>query len=99
VVELEVNMSKIEPGLQSKLEAWKDSSFDLIVRVSEPPEHSRSRLESRGIQVRREFKLLPALAVNCLGQEALALAAEPWVLRVEEDKPVTTMPSGGGRLS
>jgi hypothetical protein len=90
-------MSKIEPSLQHKLEAWKDSPFDLIVRVSGPPEDSRPRLESRGIQVRRQFQLLSALAVNCLGGEALALAEEPWVLKVEEDKPVTTMPSDSYR--
>jgi hypothetical protein len=91
-------MSKIEPDLQYRLEAWKDSPFDLIVRVSEPPEDCRPRLESRGIQVRRQFQLLSALAVNCLGGQALALADEPWVLQVEEDKPVTTMPPESGRL-
>jgi hypothetical protein len=91
-------MSKIELDLQQRLEAWKDSPFDLIVRVSEPPEVCRPRLESRGIQVRRQFRMLSALAVNCLGEQALALADEPWVLQVEEDKPVTTMSPGGGRL-
>lgn len=91
-------MKKIAPDLHHKLEGQKDSLFDLIVRVSGPVEDGRSRLETRGIKVRRQFKLLSALAVKCRGGEALALADEPWVLQVEEDMPMKTMPPVNGQL-
>jgi hypothetical protein len=84
-------MDKIEKGLEARLKELVTERIDLIVRVSDDPVACQPRLESRGFQVRRLFQLVSALAVTGQAADALALAGEPWVLRVEEDKPVRTM--------
>jgi hypothetical protein len=84
-------MSKIEGKLREKLAADPHQSVALIVRTEGNPTPHLSRLAELGLQVRRQFKLVPAVAVTGPARAALSLLDEDWVSTIEEDRPVRTM--------
>jgi hypothetical protein len=84
-------MGKIDSALRNKLAAEPEQSVALIVRTDGDPTPHLSRLAELGLQVGHLFKLVPGVSVTGQGAAALALLDEPWVLKIEEDRPVTTM--------
>jgi hypothetical protein len=84
-------MSKIDSVLYQKLSAEPQQSVALIVRTDGDPAPHLYRLAELGLQVGHQFRLVPGVSVTGLAAAALLLLDETWVLKVEEDRPVTTM--------
>ena len=84
-------MPKIKAALAEQLREAPDETFDLIVQVDGDVTPHLKWLASEGIQVKRQFRLRPGVAVSCSGQDGLRLAAAKWVVSVELDAPITTM--------
>jgi hypothetical protein len=84
-------MAKIPESFQSALKKNPSAVFRLIARVKDDPDAHVESLKARGFIVHRTFALISALAIEGAASSALALADEPWVLSIEEDKLVHTM--------
>jgi hypothetical protein len=84
-------MANIEPKLKSKLEGAPNSVVNLIVRLKDPPDAHVTDVRALGLNIRYTYTLVAALAVQGPASASLALARKPWVLSMEEDKPVHTM--------
>jgi hypothetical protein len=84
-------MAHIAPELKTKLKRDPQALVKLIVRLKDAPDKRIADLKARGLDVRRIFTLISAVAVQGSAETFLALANESWVLSVEEDKPVHTL--------
>jgi hypothetical protein len=84
-------MAKIQPDLKSKLERAPDRVVNLIVRVKDTPGARVADVRALGLTVRYTYSLVPGMAIQGTASASLVLAEKPWVLSVEEDKPVHTM--------
>ena len=84
-------MAKLQPDLKAKLERAPDSVVNLIVRLNDPPDARVADVRALGLTVRYTYSLVPGMAIQGTASASLALAKKPWVLSVEEDKPVHTM--------
>jgi hypothetical protein len=84
-------MAGIASELRSKLQRDPNALVHLIVRLTDEPNTHVADVQALGITVRRTFTLIPAIAVEGTAAASLALADQPWVLSIEEDKPVHTM--------
>ncbi len=84
---------KLDPQLRARLQARPDAPVGLIVRVSGDLEQRADEAARRGLAVCRRLRLIGALALRATGRQALDLAGEPWVLRIEEDREVRALPS------
>ncbi len=69
----------------------------VIVRVTDEAEVHRAAVENLGLRVHRMFKLTPGLAVEGAAAAILRLADQPWVISIEVDRTVHTMPKEGGK--
>lgn len=85
---LEATMDKIESVFRSKLQEQPQQTVRLIVRVKGDLTPATARLAESGATVLRSFRLINAVAISCSAQTALALAEEPWVEAIEEDRQV-----------
>jgi hypothetical protein len=85
-------MDKIDKALHQKLAADPEQSVALIVRTDGDPMPHLSRLAEFGLQVGHQFRLVPGVSVTGSAASALLLLHEEWVIKIEEDRPVTTMP-------
>ena len=83
--------AKLDPQLKARLQARPDTPAALIVRVSGDLEQRADEVARRGLLVQRRLRLIGALALRATGRQALELAAEPWVLRIEEDREVRAL--------
>lgn len=84
-------MAKIQPELKSKLEGAPTAMVNLIVRLNDAPDARLADVRALGLTVRYTYSLVPGMAIRGTAAASLALANKPWVLSVEEDKPVHTM--------
>ncbi len=84
-------MPNIAPNLKSKLQTHPDAKVNLIIRTKDDPQSHFAEIQKNGLTVRRTFSLISAVAVEGTASASLALVDQPWVLSVEEDKPVHTM--------
>jgi hypothetical protein len=84
-------MAKIDRALHHRLAADPEQSVALIIRTDGDPTPHLSRLAELGLRAGHQFKLVPGVSVTGRAAAALSLLDEAWVLKVEEDRPVTTM--------
>lgn len=84
-------MAKIDAPLRQKLTQMPQAEVRLIVRVRGDLNACADEAAARGLQVTRKLKLLPALAIRGRAQVCLGLLDEPWVTRIEADRPVKAM--------
>lgn len=82
---------KVEAELLERLQANPEAAFRLIVKTEGEPGQYLTRLQTLGIEVRRQFRLTRSLAVTAKAAAALRLADEAWVEKIEEDQLVRTM--------
>ncbi len=82
---------KADEALVRRLKAFPKRQFDLLLRVSPDARDAAGKVEKRGVEVRRRFRLTHALAVRVSGEEALRLMEEPWIVGVEEDREVRAL--------
>ncbi len=78
-------------SLEAKLQSDPNAVVNLIVRVKEVTPARVSDLQARGITVRYTYSLTNSLAIQGPASAMLALMQVPWVVSIEEDKPVHTM--------
>lgn len=84
-------MAKIASNLQKRLQLDPDANVSLILRLTDSPDHHVNALTALGLTIRFTFTLTPAVAVQGKASACLKLVEQPWVLAIEEDKPVHTM--------
>jgi len=84
-------MDKIDSVLRQKLAADPEQPVSLIVRTDGDPSPHLPRLVELGLQVGHQFRLVPGVSVTGFAGAALLLIEEKWVIKIEEDQPVTTM--------
>jgi hypothetical protein len=82
-------MGNTDAALLARLQSRPRDSARLVVRVTGDTSLAASRLASRGATVLHVFDLIKAVSISCTGETALALAQEPWVSSVEEDRRVS----------
>ena len=87
-----LSVASIAPELKSKLERDPNAVVNLIVRLHDDPAAHLADVQARGLQVRHTYTLISAVAVQGKASACLPLAALSWVLSIEEDKSVHTMP-------
>ena len=85
-------MDPLTPELRRRLEAAPQASVRVIARVTGDAEGHRAAVEALGLQVHRVFTLTPGLAIEGPSAAILRLADYPWVVSIEMDRPVHTMP-------
>lgn len=86
-------MPSVNRELEKKLQANPQASVDLIVRTTDKPADHVEQVRAMGLNVRRQFTLLRAMAITGAAADCLRLADEPWVESIEEDQIVHTMSS------
>ena len=84
-------MSNVRSELRKEWLEHPRKKVDLIVRVKGDLDERSATLVGRGAEVRYRFRLTGSLALSCTGRVALALLEEPWVERVEPDRPVEAL--------
>ncbi len=84
-------MPKADERLIRQLEQSPAGEFHLILRVSGDVEDVAEKLRATPIEVRHALRLIGAVAVRAQGKEALRLLDEPWLVRMEEDRPVRAL--------
>jgi hypothetical protein len=84
-------MDKIDSALRQKLTSDPERSVALIVRTDSDPTPHLSRLAELGLNVGHQFRLVPGVSVTGPAGAAVSLLEEEWVIKIEEDRPVTTM--------
>ncbi len=82
---------KADEALVRRLKSFPEREFDLLLRVSPDARDAAAEVGKRGLEVRRRYRLIDALAVRASGKEALRLMEEPWVVSVEEDRDVQAL--------
>lgn len=84
-------MSKADAHLIQRLQQSPDADFYLILHVSGDVADVAERLRATPVEVRHVLRLIGAVAVRAPGREALRLLDEPWLVRMEEDRPVRAL--------
>ena len=82
-------MTKISLALRQQLTTSPNQSVNLIVRTQTDATPYLEWFATAGLQVKRQFKLSPGVAISCLGGDALKLLEQDWVKTVELDRPVS----------
>ena len=81
-------MAKINPELEQQLKAKPEHQVDLIVQAHSDVTPHLAWLASAGLEVKRQYKLSPGVAVCGRGADALKLLDQTWVKQIELDTPV-----------
>ena len=81
---------KVTSDVENKIRANPHVTLALIVRVRGDLDANATRMTQMGFTIRRQLRLIDALAVSGTGAQVEALVKEEWVISVEEDKPVKT---------
>ncbi len=84
-------MASLSPDIQSKIARDPNAPLNLIVRVDTSPSAHLDDLKKLGFTVKRSFTLTPSVAIQGAASAAQDLARQPWVVSIEEDKPVHTL--------
>lgn len=82
-------MAKISTELEAQIKSAPQETFNLIVKTTGDPAPHANWLTAQGMQVTRQFRLTPGVAVTCSGAEAQSLLEQDWVVSVELDQPVS----------
>lgn len=82
---------KIQENLREKLRASPETEVNLIIKVKDDPAAIASYLTKAGLEVRHILRLTQAIAITGQAKACLALADEPWVESIEEDRKVKAL--------
>jgi len=81
-------MAKISAELEQQLKARPEQQVDLIVQAHGDVTPHLAWLASAGLEVKRQYKLSPGVAVSGCGADALKLLDQAWVKQIQLDTPV-----------
>jgi hypothetical protein len=84
-------MANVDRATRQAWSANPHKWVDLVVHVSGDVSERAAALESRGCKVTRTFRLTRTLGIRCTGRMALELLEQPWVSKVEPDRPVRAL--------
>ncbi len=87
----EEQMQKLDSAIRKAWREHPDQEVDLIVHYSGDLSEISAVLSRRGVQVKRQFGLTHTISLRCSAHVALGLLKEPWVTRVEADRPVKAL--------
>lgn len=82
---------KIDPALAAKLASRSTAPLALIIRVEQADDDAAAALAALGFAVHSRTQLLPSFAASGPGAAVAVLAEQPWVLAIEEDRPVQAL--------
>ncbi len=85
------SMSKCTRELLNRIAREPSENLDLLLRVQEAGQVQRAAIESAGFVVRHQTTIVPCFAVSGPGLALNALLNEPWLVCVEEDRPVEAL--------
>ncbi len=85
------SMSKCSRELLTRMAREPSEDLYLLLRVKEAGQVQRAAIESAGFVIRHQTTLIPCFAVSGPGLALNALLNEPWLVRVEEDRPVEAL--------
>ena len=81
-------MKNIERAFLARLRSCPQDNVRLIVRATGDMSQAATRLAELGATMLQAFNLTRSVSISCSAETALALANEPWVLSIEEDRKV-----------
>ena len=81
---------KLEPELEQILNRAPQANVAVIVHVQGDPTSYTGSIEAFGLFVTRAFRLTNTLAVHGAASGVLQLAGQPWVVKIESDRQITT---------
>lgn len=84
-------MSKISVELEEEMRQNPARVFNLIVRTTGDAAPYVEWCEANELEVKREFRLSPGLAIAGRGEDALKLLEPEWVRSIELDATVRAM--------
>jgi hypothetical protein len=84
-------VATISQDLKNKLLQNPKATVRLIVRLKDDPSSRVAAVQSHGLTVRHTYSLISAIAIEGSASASLALAGEPWVVSIEEDRAVHTL--------
>jgi hypothetical protein len=84
-------MATINPQLMAQFETQPEQPVDLIVRTEGDAAPRLAWFSRAGVDVKRQFRLTPGVAITCTGATALKLLLQDWVVSIEPDQTITTM--------
>ena len=84
-------MTEIESTLKMKLLEDPTATVRAIIRTDGDPKARVGALQKKGFRIVHTSALINAITVEGTAQAVLGLQAEPWALKIEEDKVVHTM--------
>lgn len=82
--------TKVDPELEQTLECAPQAHVAVIVHVQGDPAQYAGSVESLGLSVARVFRLTNTLAVGGPALGVSQLAGQPWVVKIESDRQITT---------
>jgi len=88
---VKAKVASIPPDLKARFQKNPNAVVRLIVRLKDDPGSRVAAVQAHGLTVRHTYSLISAIATEGTAAASLALAAEPWVNSIEEDKQVHTM--------
>lgn len=83
-------MTAIDPDYKKTLQANPAQSVAVIIKTATDPQPYLAYLTGVGFTVTRTFSLISAVAATGPAGVVIKLAAEPWVVSIEPDRPVHT---------
>jgi hypothetical protein len=81
---------KVDPELEQALKDEPQANVAVIVHVQGDPAQYAGSVESLGLSVTRVFRLTNTLAVRGAAPLVSQLADQPWVVKIESDRQITT---------
>ena len=81
---------KVDPELEQTLKRAPQEKIAVIVHVQGDPAQRVGSIESLGLSVTRVFRLTNTLAVHGVALGVSQLVAQPWVIKIESDRQITT---------
>ena len=83
--------TKMDPAFKQQLESAPVQRYDVIIRVAGDPRDLADRVVQHGLHIQHTYRLIQALSASGLGTAILAVADEPWVVKIEPDQEMRTM--------
>lgn len=88
---MDAHAEKIAPDLRQRWQADPAQEVHAILRVTDTGPQVAETIERAGLEIYQRTTLVPTFAVRGPAWAVLDLLPEPWLVRVEEDRPVHTL--------
>lgn len=83
---------RLDPELEKLIATDAEATYDVIVRVNGDPAECEAQLQADGFDIKRRFRLIRGFAASATGANISKAAQRDWVVAIEPDREVKTMP-------